>query len=320
MLPKERRTRKLEAAAIRAAVRAVQAVPEAARPPLQRLGVAIARLVVNPAWVGRHFRTAFGEDLHGPELKALNREFYEHLFLLFWEVARLPRWSREQLLQAVDLEAEGEAEIRAALASGKSVIVISGHLGNWEVGAAAMAASGLPVSVVTRPLGNPAMEDVVREMRSAHGVEQIGEDQPVKCVAALRKARLLVICIDRRPREGASVVVPFFGQNTACYPGPAHLALRHDGPIVFAAVQRRPDGRFRLKIAPLEVERTGDTARDAEAYSACFQLAVEEAIRECPAQWIWHRPRWRLRKQDREIVKERKRQRQLSRTALPPQS
>jgi Kdo2-lipid IVA lauroyltransferase/acyltransferase len=280
---------------------------------VMRLAPALAGPVALPLarWLGRmggrvhpqramameNLRRAFGSELDEAGLHRLRAEFYEHASLTFFEILQMGRWSAEQVTAAT--EVEGLEHLEAARAGGQGVIVIGGHLGNWEIGGAGLAQRGFPLSVVSQPQRNATLQDYLAAARRRLGVAMIPRTSLRDCFGCLRANGLLVLMIDQRVREGG-LLVPFFGQPASSAPGPAAIALKTGAPVVLIAARRvrTSEGAVRHRVEiqpPIALIRTGDRERDLFENTACFQLAVEEAIRRAPAQWLWTHRRWGLK-------------------------
>jgi KDO2-lipid IV(A) lauroyltransferase len=173
------------------------------------------------------------------------------------------------------------------------VILLTGHLGNFELMGASLARFN-PVDFVTQPLSNPGAERWIADLRRACGVGTLSTHGGVKRVfTALRAGRWVAMLADQDARS-RGVFVPFFGRPASTPEGPARIALATGAPIVFGSCVRRDDGRHGLRVAPPLVPE-GD-ARDVEAVrtlTARHTAILEDAVRERPASWFWLHRRWK---------------------------
>jgi Kdo2-lipid IVA lauroyltransferase/acyltransferase len=255
------------------------------------IGMVLSRTLSRRAWVLEHLSMAFGSELSKGELHRLARAYYEHLFLLFCEMGRLGHWSPEQVLEAT--HESGLEHLDQALAQGRGAILITGHMGNWELAGAALAHRGYRLSVVSQAQRNAVLEEYLVRMRARHGIRLIAHDAPLDCVKSLRQGRVLVLMIDQLDfRSG--LLVPFFDHPATSVAGPAALAAKLRVPVLLGGMWRLPDGTFRGAIEPpIPLVETGDAERDLLENTARFQFALETAIRRFPGQWIWDYRRWR---------------------------
>lgn len=252
-------------------------------------------------WVREHLTLAFGDRMTSCEIDALARRFYRHMMILMCETAVMHRWDRNRVLSMGD--GEGVEHLDQALDGGRGAILITGHIGNWEISGAMLAHRGYPVNVVAQGQVNSHLEGHLRRTREHHGMRIISDGSPRECLACLRRNEPLALLIDQRA-PGSDIVVPFFGRPASCVPGPARLAAKTGAPVLMCSTRRLEDGSFMGSMRPpIPLATTGDATRDLWENSRRFQAAVEEAIRECPEQWTWHYRRWRLSGRNRRALK-----------------
>ncbi len=177
------------------------------------------------------------------------------------------------------------------------VFVLTAHLGNWELLSLASRLTGIPASIVVRPLDAPVLDRVARKLRRATGVDIIDKREAVRPILkALRAGQMVAILLDQNATRRESVFVPFFARPTSTSRSIALLALRTGTPIVPLFIRREPDGSHRITCrAPIEPPRdlSGDEA--VVELTARGTRAIEAAIRETPDQWLWMHGRWRTR-------------------------
>jgi Kdo2-lipid IVA lauroyltransferase/acyltransferase len=181
----------------------------------------------------------------------------------------------------------------AALAEGRGTLAITGHVGNWELLAATVAARGYGVSVVARRVNDDRFDALIRRFRGDQGMEILLRDAPdflAQVREALARNRIVAILMDQDSR-GAGVFVPFFGRPAHTPPGAAVLALRTRAPVVTVFIQRRsPRGHL---ITFERVAIAGAGRGQITELTARFTAAIEAAIRRAPAEWVWWHERWR---------------------------
>jgi KDO2-lipid IV(A) lauroyltransferase len=182
-----------------------------------------------------------------------------------------------------------------AMAEKRGVIFITLHYGNWDVGAAALAAYGYPVNVVAETFPHAAMNALVQGSRRHLGMkvtpmEKVGPS----IIRALHKGEVLALLIDV-PEPGGTVRVDFFGAPTEVPVGPARIALR-SGALVMPAVVMRVRGEEKM-IRPvvdfdLTYERTSDEDEDVRRLTQQIMTSLERLIRLDPEQWFIFHPMW----------------------------
>ena len=245
-------------------------------------------------WVKEHLNLAFGSERSPEEIRRITTGFYRHLILLACETLWLERWSHEKVLAVSEFH--GLEHMDRALAQGKGVIVVTGHIGNWEMAGAMFASKGYGISIISQAQRDPLLERHMRIVRERFGINIIRMESPRDIFRRLRANDVIPILIDQRG-EGGAVLVPFFGQPATSAVGPARIALGTGTPVLSGWVERVRPGHFSMRIGPqIPLIETGDLEHDLQANMARFQQEIEAAIRQAPDQWLWNYRRWRIRK------------------------
>jgi KDO2-lipid IV(A) lauroyltransferase len=192
------------------------------------------------------------------------------------------------------VEVRGIEHLDRAIAAKRSVIMFSGHLGNWEIAALAGGQYGIDIAQIYRAANNPIVDRLVARLRGAQG-ELIpkGTVASRRAVAALRRGGHLSLLVDQKLNDG--IPVPFFGRDAMTAPALAVLALRFDCAVLPVRVERLVGARFRLTVyppLPLPLPRSGDRDTDAAALMLEVNRTLETWIRERPEQWFWLHRRW----------------------------
>ncbi len=185
------------------------------------------------------------------------------------------------------------APVRTMRDQGTAGILVSGHLGNWEVMTAAAIRRGLDMTIIVREPNNPFVRPMIERLRAVAG----GMRAPKGILGAkaafdaLRQGRVLGLLCDQKMNEGISV--PFFGIEAMTPIAPAQLALRLGCPLVPVRIERLGPARFRLSsFEAIEPPGSGDRQADAVAVMAAFNGILEDWIRDKPEQWLWLHRRW----------------------------
>lgn len=282
-------------------VRAVQAL--LALVP-RRAALAAGRLAGRLAYHldGRHRRVALTnlaaclpEASDPARAREIARKCFEHFGAVAVDCLLLHR----RRIRDVDDLAEwaGTEHLRKAHRLGRGVFVTSGHLGNWEMVALLQGWSGWPMAMVTRPLDNPRLEELLARGRRRSGNEIIHKRRAIRRIlGALRDGWTIALVIDQDFKESDRVYVDFFGRPAATAPTLGLLALRTGAPIVPVISRLLPDGRYRIEyLPPVETAGSGDRGADVvDIMSRCTAI-LEEAIRRHPEQWLWMHRRWKTR-------------------------
>jgi KDO2-lipid IV(A) lauroyltransferase len=290
---------RVEYGALRAAVGVLGAMPwERAARAGERLGLLGYRpFGIRRRVVERQIAAAFPE-ITERELDAIARASFAHLGRLAVETALLPRLGTREVLGLVD-EVHGWDTVERLLAQGRGLIVTTGHLGNWEIAGAFVAARGMRLDAVARRMGNPLFDGYLTRTRSRLGMTVVPDRDAVRRTPRTLKAGGAVAFLtDQAGLNLASTFVPFFGRPAKTPRGPAVFALRLGAPIVFGVALRKPNGRYRLEVAEIPVHDTGDRERDVDTVVARYTRELERWVREAPEQYFWHHRRWKQQPDD----------------------
>lgn len=251
-----------------------------------------APLGIRRAVVERQVRAAF-PGLGDAEVVRIARASYASLGRTTIETALLPTYSRDEVLALVE-RVEGWELVEAALARDRGLMIVTGHLGNWELGGSYVAARGLPLEVVARRMENPLFDRYLTETRRRIGMTVIHDADAVRRVPrAMREHHAVAFLIDQGAVGLASTWVPFFGRFAKTPRGPAVFALRLDAPLLFACALRQPDGRFVIHFETVPVERTGTLDADVDGIVAAYTRILERWVRRAPEQYFWQHRRWK---------------------------
>ena len=208
---------------------------------------------------------------------------------------RLTRMHQEEIVRRT--EVVGLEALREAAAGGSGVVLISGHLGNWEVAAASVAVRGVPMDVAAHLQKNPLFYRHMVERQDRLGLTVIVKNEAFRLVPqALAAGRIVALIADQNIRK-RGVFVDFFGRAAATAKGPALFALRTGAPVFLGVAVRKPGypSRYRVMIEPVPVD---EGARGADAIRELTQRHVsilEAQIREAPSQYFWQHRRWKTR-------------------------
>jgi Kdo2-lipid IVA lauroyltransferase/acyltransferase len=273
--------------------RAVSALPERAADRLGRnLGRTLHRLRIRRDVVDDNLRLAFpGKD--GQWLAATARAAYEHLGREVVAMLRLSKLDDRAVIERTTMV--GWEEFEEARNLGKGVILVTGHFGNWEIAAAAVASRGIPIAAIVRRQGNRLVDERLQELRRSLGVETIYQGQAPSRVPRILRANGVVGIVGDQDARRSGIFVPFLGRPASTHRGPALFAMRLGAPVFFCTARRLPASGFGYEVAGerVDVARTDDLDADVKALTAQLALRLERKVREDPAQYFWFHKRWK---------------------------
>lgn len=266
------------------------------------LGARLGRLGHSPLGIRRtvvetQIAAAF-PDWDVERVRATARAAYESLGRTTIETATLSRFGRETILDLFD-EPDTWPVMEAAMAKGRGIIIVAGHLGNWELAGAYLGARGIDLEVVAREQENPLFDAYLTRTRNRIGMKVIYDRDAVRRVPrALKTGAAVALVMDQGAVGLASTWVPFFGRYAKTPRGPATFALRMQAPIIFLAPLRKPDGRFTITLEDVPVHDSGDRNADIDRIVTDYTNVLERWVRRAPEQYFWHHRRWKHQRPD----------------------
>ena len=218
---------------------------------------------------------------------------------LGWQLAEFAQMQSYTAAQAQSfIRYEGLENYLTAQAHGRGVLVLTAHLGAWELSSFFHSLMGYPMGVVIRRLDNTRVDVLVNGIRTLHGNRVLHKDDFARgLLKAMHRGETVGILMDTNMTPPQGVFVPFFGIEACTAAGLARVALRSGaavlpGFLLWEASERRYVLHFGEE---LELVRTGDTETDAVANTALFTRILESYIRRYPEQWLWVHRRWKTR-------------------------
>jgi KDO2-lipid IV(A) lauroyltransferase len=284
---------KVEYALARSLERAVSALPERAS---DALGINIGRLVyglhLRAEVVRENLRLAF-PDADEKWYSRTARASYRHLGREAVAMLRMSKLDAGAVIERT--QTRGWEEVEELRSQGRGVLLVTGHYGNWEIAAAAVAARGVPIAAIVRRQGNRLVDARLQELRRALGVETIYQgDAPSRVPRILRANGIVGIVGDQDARR-SGIFVPFFGRPASTHRGPALFAMRLGAPVLACIARRLPgdDVRYEVIGEKVDVVRTDDLDHDVRTLTAELAARLEKQVRQMPEQYFWFHRRWK---------------------------
>ena len=181
---------------------------------------------------------------------------------------------------------------------GKGVLVLTGHLGAWELSSFVHSLMGYPMAMVIRRLDNARVDALVNRIRCKHGNRVLHKDDFARgLLAAMHAGETVGILMDTNMTPPQGVFVPYFGVEACTASGLARVALK-TGAMVLPGflLWEAAEGRYVLRFGkPLELIQVGDMQADIVANTALYTAVIESYVRQYPEQWLWVHRRWKTR-------------------------
>lgn len=230
------------------------------------------------------------------DVRALARDAWENLGRVGGEYPHLGSLFDFDPSSAVPgrVEVAGIEHFETLRDDGRPGLIFSGHLGNWELPAICAARFGLEATAVFRAPNDPAIAQVIHEIRSGTmgGLEAARPGAAFAMAGVVERGGHLGMLIDQHFTRG--VIVEFLGRPALANPVLAKFARRFDCPVHGVRVVRLPGHRFRLELTPpLDLPRDFAGEIDVQGAMQAMTAVVEGWVREHPGQWLWMHRRWR---------------------------
>lgn len=288
----------------RTAVCVLDAVPMRVAAGLCRWLAWVVQYVLPRRWtryqVSReNVRRAFGDSLSDAQASRLVYEMWNHLFRMICEIAQAPRKIHLSTYRDI-IEFGSHRPTVEAICSGRQVILLGGHFGNWELGMSVLGIWKVPTGIVARQLDNPYLHHWFREYREQTGHRMVlkrGEFDELLTLMERGGNAALLGDQDAGPR---GLFVDFFGTPASTFKSLALLAMTYDALICVGSYSRLPDdfanhpwSRFVTNTHAVLDPRDYQQSNAAFAMTQDYAHALEAAIRVSPEQYFWVHRRWK---------------------------
>jgi KDO2-lipid IV(A) lauroyltransferase len=224
------------------------------------------------------------------------RGVFRNLGFQLVEFCRMPRYRAANTRDWI--RTEGLEHYLAARARGKGVLVLTGHLGAWELSSFYHSLMGYPMGMVIRRLDNRLLDEYVNGIRCLHGNQVLHKDDFARgLLTAMHAGETVGILMDTNMTPPQGVFVQFFGVEACTASGLARVALKTDAAVLPGfLVWERNERRYVLHFGPeLVFTRTSNADNDILAATQQCNDVLEAWIRRYPEQWLWIHRRWKTR-------------------------
>ena len=237
---------------------------------------------------------AFGRENTPVQIAAIAEKVFENLGRVGAELLNFPKINRGNIDRIVDII--GLENLNAALGSGKGVILVTGHIGNWELLALAIKLKGYKGAVIARRIYFDKYDKFLNFLRGVHDVDVIyRDDSPKKILKVLKDNGIIGILADQDVDSVDGVFVNFFGQPAYTPSGPAALAAASGARILPCYIAREGRAHKLFIDDALSLDDTGDRQSDLVSNTKKWSNRIEAYISRNTAQWVWMHRRWKTK-------------------------
>ena len=248
--------------------------------------------------VEANIKVVYGSVIEKSSLDATTRAVFRNFAKYLADFFRFSKIDDAYINDHVRVE--GRENVDAALGRGRGVILLSAHIGNWELGAAAVSMIGYPLHAVTLVHQNKRVNEFFARQRMTGRVTPIEVGMSIKnCYTVLKENGLLAMLGDRDFSRTGGLYIKFFGRETNIPKGPAALSKRLGAAIVPCFMLREENDDFKLIFEKPILPKDGPDEDAAISEIAMEYLSVlEKYIRQYPYQWYVFRKVWNNNHED----------------------
>ena len=238
---------------------------------------------------------AFPGELTPKQLDNLVRGVFRHFCTLVIEIIHLPRILRAHTWRKYAELPQGDA-ILEQLLSGRPMMFVTGHFGNWELGGFMIGALGFKTYAIARTLDNPYLDRFFRfKFREKGGQQILSKDGDFERIQKVLAEGGAIATLGDQDAGKRGLFVDFFGRPASTHKAVALLSLEHKAPLVVLGTAKigKPMRHAIIVedvIMPEDYEGQPDAVRKI---TERFTSALERLVRRYPEQYFWVHRRWK---------------------------
>ena len=259
-----------------------------------------------------NIRRAFGANVPNAEVDTLVRGMWVHLIRLVAEVVQVPR--KLSLTNCRDcIVFRDRDRVVDALLTGRPVMIVGGHFGNWEMTLGTFGLFGFPMGLIAREMDNPYLHKWFVETREVFGHRLYLKKGNFEGITDLMDAGGSLMLLGDQDAGKRGVFVDFFGEPASTFKSIALMALEYEAILVVGYGIRLPDDdldsrwvRYEIGLEDLIDSTTLLTNDPVREITERYTTALERAIRLAPEQYFWVHRRWKTQPTERQRQAARK--------------
>lgn len=241
-----------------------------------------------------NLRHAFPGQYSDAERDELVRNVYRHFCTLLIEIIHLPRKLHASNWRQYLALGDGH-EVVTGLVSGKPMMIVTGHLGNWELAGYAIGLLGFRTYAIARPLDNPYLDRFLRRFREGTGQKLLAKKGDFDQMTAILAQGGVIATLGDQDAGQRGLFVDFFGRPASTHKAIALMALEYGVRLVVVGICKVAEPlQYRIQVG--DVIRPEEYANRPDAVRAItqrFTTALENLIRAAPEQYFWVHNRWK---------------------------
>ena len=244
--------------------------------------------------VFQNLKNSFPEKTE-KEIEAVAKQYYHHLSDLIVESLKALTITKEEIKRRCRFVPGAMEVFNRFYQENRNVIVMMGHLGNWEWAGLSMSSqSPYILQVLYRPLSNKYFDRLFIQLRSKFGAKPVAMEETFReLVKKSNPLSCTVFIADQTPPADAALWIEFLHQQTPVFRGAARIAKRLNYPVLYAALKKVKQGYYDIYIEPLSENSASDSEDEIILH---FNARLEKNINEQPFNWLWSHRRWKHKK------------------------
>jgi KDO2-lipid IV(A) lauroyltransferase len=188
---------------------------------------------------------------------------------------------------------KNEENLKKVLSKKKGLVMVMGHIGNWELLGIFLSVLGYQLSPLVKIQSNSLTDSIIEEKRKSVGMKVIPNNGFLRSVVKAFKRNEIVPFLIDQDAHRKGIKVDFFGRKASIPPGAAEFSLRTDTPVIFAYTVRESSGHFKLVISEeIQLKRSGNYQQDLVDNISIFMNLLEDVVQDYPEQWLWMHSLW----------------------------
>lgn len=236
------------------------------------------------------------------EIEQIAKNFYKHLADLFIEFLKGYSITKEQVterLKIINIEI-----LKKYTDNQQSVILITGHIGNWEWILHAINLIGIPIDIVYQKLSSPFFDKLSYFIRSRFSITPLIEKNDTLRKTVERKdiTRALAMASDQSPQNWKTAYwTNFLNQDSSFFTGTERIARKFNYPVIYTEMRRVGRGYYEIEFTEIAISNYDNLP--AGEITERFVRVLEKSIQNYPADYLWSHRRWKHKRNEEDVVK-----------------
>jgi len=240
-----------------------------------------------------NLKYAFGTEKSEKELEKILRNNYRHFGKVIMEFGRMPSLKKKRLLEQIPVH--NLEHYQKLFNQKRGMLILSGHLGNWEYAGAFLASISSPFYCIFREQKNILVDKIIKELRISVGLIplKIKGEAAKGIIKALKEKGGIAILMDQDGGKNGEFI-NFLGRPASTVKGPALIAIKYKVPVSMIFCVRQEDGSYKVILEKFsEIERFANNEKGVNQFLIEYSKILEKYIRKYPEQWFWLHRRWK---------------------------